>query len=111
MANAHNPTNIHIPYTVEGLSKLLLFNAYAKANSENIADLVMQEAKKYPYTLKKEREVRKLKLNRQNEKDNTFPSIKYRIHMEFHLSWRKLILNSILEQQMLACVMSSMVRT
>ena len=75
MANAPNPTNIHVPYTVEGVSKLLLFNAYAKANSENIADLVMQEAKKYPYTLKKEREARKFKLHRQNMRNITLFSI------------------------------------
>ena len=58
--NATKTTNVHVNYTVEGLSKLLLFNAYAKAKSENAADFVVEEAKKYPYTLKKEREVRKV---------------------------------------------------
>ena len=55
--NAPNPTNVHVDYSVEGLSKLLLFNAFAKAKSENVADLVMEEARRYPYTLKKERQV------------------------------------------------------
>ena len=59
--NATKPTNIHVNYTVEGLSKLLLFNAYTKTKSENAADFIIEEAKKYPYTLKEEREVRKVK--------------------------------------------------
>lgn len=59
--NTPNPTNVQVDYNVEGLAKLLLFNAYAKSKSGNVADFVMEEAKKYPYTLKKEREVRKLK--------------------------------------------------
>ena len=58
--NASNPTNIRVNYNVEGLSKLLLFNAYAKSKSENLADFVMEEAKKYGYILKKESEVRKI---------------------------------------------------
>ena len=73
--NAPNPTNVHVDYSVEGLSKLLLFNAFAKAKSENVADLVLEEAKKYPYNLKEEREVRKLKIKLVNsEKGNTFPT-------------------------------------
>lgn len=60
-ANAPNPTNIQVDYSVEGLSKLLLFNAYAKARSEQVTELIMQEARKYPYNLKQQSEVRKLK--------------------------------------------------
>ena len=60
--NAPNPTNVHVDYSVEGLSKLLLFNAYAKARSENVPEFILQEARKYPpYTLKEEREVRNFK--------------------------------------------------
>ena len=60
-ANAPNPTNIQVDYSVEGLSKLLLFNAYAKARSEEVTEFILQETRKYPYTLKQQSEVRKLK--------------------------------------------------
>ena len=45
-------------YTVEGLAKLLLFNSYSKAKSENVDELVVEEAKKYPYNRKEEKDVR-----------------------------------------------------
>ena len=45
-------------YTIEGLAKLLLFNAYSRAKSENVDELVVEEAKKYPYNRKEEKAVR-----------------------------------------------------
>ena len=51
---AESPTNVKVDYRVEGLTKLLLFNAYTKAKTDNVADFVTNEAEKYPYTLKKE---------------------------------------------------------
>ena len=50
--NSLKPTKMNLNYTVKGLSKLLLFNAYAKAQTENFRDYVIQEAKKYPYPMK-----------------------------------------------------------
>ena len=46
------PTNITLNYTVAGLSKLLLFNAYARARSNNFTEIVHAEAQKYPYPRK-----------------------------------------------------------
>ena len=56
---AQSPTNVKVDYTVEGLTKLLLFNAYTKAKTDNVDDFFIEEAEKYPYTLKKEMEVNK----------------------------------------------------
>ena len=50
--NSLKPTKMDLKYTVKGLSKLLLFNAYAKAQTENFRDYVIAEAKKYPYPMK-----------------------------------------------------------
>ena len=57
--NATRPTRIDMKPTVDGLSKLLLFNAFTKAKKENAIDLAVKEAKKYPYSLKEETVVRK----------------------------------------------------
>ena len=46
------PTKMDLNYTVAGLSKLLLFNSYAKAQTEHFRDYVIEEAKKYPYPMK-----------------------------------------------------------
>ena len=46
------PTKINLNYTVTGLSKLLLFNAYAKTQSENFNTYIIEEAMKYPYPKK-----------------------------------------------------------
>ena len=50
--NSKKPTKIDLNYTVAGLSKLLLFNAYAKAQSENFSSYIRREAMKYPYPKK-----------------------------------------------------------
>ena len=42
-------TNVTLNYTEAGLSKLLVFNAYARAHSHNFTDFITREAKKYPY--------------------------------------------------------------
>ena len=44
------PTNMTLSYTVAGLSKLLLFNSYARAQSKNITEYINMEAMKYPYS-------------------------------------------------------------
>ena len=44
------PTNMVLNYTVKGLSKLLVFNSYARAQSKNITEFITMEAMKYPYT-------------------------------------------------------------
>ena len=49
---AIKPSDIPIRYNVKGLAKLLLFNDYARAHSENFFDLVLEEANKYNYTMK-----------------------------------------------------------
>ena len=49
---AIKPSNILIRYNVKGLAKLLLFNDYARANSKNFTKFVLEEAKKYNYTIK-----------------------------------------------------------
>ena len=46
---SEEPTTATQGYTVAGLSKLLLFNAYARSHSTNFTNLVQAEAKKYPY--------------------------------------------------------------
>ena len=46
---SEEPTTATQGYTVAGLSKLLLFNAYASSHSTNFTNLVQAEAKKYPY--------------------------------------------------------------
>ena len=50
--NSVKPTRIDLNYTVSGLAKLLVFNAYANAQTENVSEYVNLEARKYPYTLK-----------------------------------------------------------
>ena len=50
--NSKKPTKIDVNYTVAGLSKLLLFNAYARAQSENFSSYIRREAMKYPYPKK-----------------------------------------------------------
>ena len=50
--NSKKPTKIDVNYTVAGLSKLLLFNAYAKAQSQNFDSYIIAEATKYPYPKK-----------------------------------------------------------
>ena len=52
MPHSLKPTKMDLKYNVAGLSKLLLFNAYAKAQTENFRDYVINEAKKYPYPMK-----------------------------------------------------------
>ena len=47
--HAQKPTKIDVNYTVTGLSKLLLFKAYAQTQTENITAYVIEEAMKYPY--------------------------------------------------------------
>ena len=64
--NAQSPTNVQADYTVDGLAKLLLFNAYTKAKSDNASDFIMDEARKYPYTKKEEIEVIVMKLDISN---------------------------------------------
>ena len=51
-ANSKKPTKIDVNYTVAGLSKLLLFNAYARAQSQNFNSYIITEATKYPYPKK-----------------------------------------------------------
>ena len=48
--NSQKPTKINLNYTVTGLAKLLLFNAYAQTQSENINSYISEEAMKYPYS-------------------------------------------------------------
>ena len=50
--NSQKPTKIDVNYTVTGLSKLLLFNAFAQSQSENISSFIREEAMKYPYPKK-----------------------------------------------------------
>ena len=50
--HSQKPTKINLNYTVTGLSKLLLFNAYAKTQSENFNTYIIEEAMKYPYPKK-----------------------------------------------------------
>ena len=50
--NGLTPTNITVNYTLTGLSKLLLFNDFARAQATNVTDVVISEARKYPYPQK-----------------------------------------------------------
>ena len=50
--HSHKPTKMKLNYTVSGLSKLLVFNAYVRAQTENLTEYVNTEARKYPYPLK-----------------------------------------------------------
>lgn len=50
--NSKKPTKIDVNYTVAGLSKLLLFNAYARAQLQNFSSYISREAMKYPYPKK-----------------------------------------------------------
>ena len=46
------PTQMALNYTVAGLAKLLLFNAYVSTQTENFNEYVTKEAMKYPYPMK-----------------------------------------------------------
>ena len=50
--HSQKPTKMDMNYTVTGLSKLLLFNAYAQTQSENVNSYISGEAMKYPYPRK-----------------------------------------------------------
>ena len=50
--NRPQPTDIALNYTVRGLSKLLVFNAFAGAQSNNAIQYVAEEARKYPYPIR-----------------------------------------------------------
>ena len=49
---AIKPTDIPIGYNVKGLAKLLLFNDYARAQSKDFTEFVLEEAMRYNYTKK-----------------------------------------------------------
>ena len=50
--HSQKPSKMDMNYTVTGLSKLLLFNAYAQTQSENVNSYISGEALKYPYPRK-----------------------------------------------------------
>ena len=57
--NAKRPTNLTVDYSVHGLAKLLIFNAFAQTQSNNVTDFTIREAMKYPYLIKDDLKVSK----------------------------------------------------